>query len=112
MAPWGVTPETARLERHAIYTFRGRWAHTFRKGNAFLACDAAHLMPPFMGQGLCAGLRDARALTWRLGMAHPGLATPAVGDTARPQPTRHLPGITHEAAAPLPRMAGLPPALR
>ena len=37
MAPWGVTPETAMLERHAIYTFRGRWARTFRIGNAFLA---------------------------------------------------------------------------
>ena len=68
MAPWGVTPETARLERHAVYTFRGRWARAWRRGNAFLAGDAAHLMPPFLGQGLCAGLRDARALTWRLGM--------------------------------------------
>src|SRR5580704_9554206 len=78
MAPWGVTPETARLERHAVYTFRGRWAHTFRKGNAFLAGDAAHLMPPFIGQGLGAGLRDDRALTWRLGMVHGCLAKQAV----------------------------------
>jgi len=99
MAPWGVTPETARLERHAIYTFRGRWAHTFRKGNAFLAGDAAHLMPPFMGQGLCAGLRDARALTWRLGMVHRGLATQAVLDTYGPERTGHVRVIIDEAVA-------------
>ncbi len=99
MAPWGVTPETARLERHAIYTFRGRWAHTFRTGNAFLAGDAAHLMPPFMGQGLCAGLRDARALTWRLGMVHQGLAAPAVLDTYGPERTGHVREIIDEAVA-------------
>jgi 2-polyprenyl-6-methoxyphenol hydroxylase-like FAD-dependent oxidoreductase len=99
MAPWGVTPQTARLERHAVYTFRGRWAHTWRKGNVFLAGDAAHLMPPFMGQGLCAGLRDARALTWRLDMVHRGLATPAVLDTYGPERTGHVREIIDEAVA-------------
>ncbi len=99
MAPWGVTPETARLERHAVYTFRGRRAHTWRKGNAFLTGDAAHLMPPFLGQGLCAGLRDARALTWRLGMVHQGQATPAVLDTYGPERTGHVREIIDEAVA-------------
>lgn len=99
MAPWGVTPETARLERHAVYTFRGRRAHTWRKENAFLAGDAAHLMPPFLGQGLCAGLRDARALTWRLGMVHQGQATPAVLDTYGPERTGHVREIIDEAVA-------------
>ncbi len=97
MAPWGVMPETARLERHAVYTFRGCWAQTWRKGNAFLAGDAAHLMPPFLGQGLCAGLRDARALTWRLGMVHRGLATPAVLDTYGPERAGHVREIIDEA---------------
>jgi 2-polyprenyl-6-methoxyphenol hydroxylase-like FAD-dependent oxidoreductase len=99
MAPWGVTPKTARLERHAVYTFRGRWARTWRRGNVFLAGDAAHLMPPFMGQGLCAGLRDARALTWRLGMVHRGLATPAVLDTYGPERSGHVQEIIDEAVA-------------
>lgn len=99
MAPWGVTPETARLERHAVYTFRGRWARSWRKGNAFLAGDAAHLMPPFLGQGLCAGLRDARALTWRLAMVHRGLASPAVLATYGPERTGHVREIIDEAVA-------------
>ncbi|MGW2282906.1 bifunctional 3-(3-hydroxy-phenyl)propionate/3-hydroxycinnamic acid hydroxylase MhpA [Streptomyces sp. NPDC001770] len=99
MAPWGVTPETARLERHAVYTFRGRWALTWRRGNAFLAGDAAHLMPPFLGQGLCAGLRDARALSWRLAMLHRGLATPSVLDTYGPERGGHVREIIDEAVA-------------
>jgi len=99
MEPWGVTPATARLERHAVYTFRGRWATTWRKGNAFLAGDAAHLMPPFLGQGLCAGLRDARALAWRLSVVHRGLATPAVLDTYGPERGGHVREIIDEAVA-------------
>ena len=94
-----VTPETARLERHAVYTFRGRWAQTWRQGNVFLAGDAAHLMPPFLGQGLCAGLRDARALSWRLAMVHQGLATPDVLDTYSPERSGHVKEIIDEAVA-------------
>ncbi len=99
MAPWGVTPQTARLERHAVYTFRGRWAQTWREGNVFLAGDAAHLMPPFLGQGLCAGLRDARALSWRLAMVHQGLATADVLDTYGPERSGHVREIIDEAVA-------------
>lgn len=99
MAPWGVTPETAQLERHAVYTFRGRWARAWRKGHVFLAGDAAHLMPPFLGQGLCAGLRDAQALSWRLAMTHHGVATPSVLDTYGPERSGHVREIIDEAVA-------------
>ncbi len=99
MAPWGVTPETARLERHAVYTFRGQWARPWRVGNVFLAGDAAHVMPPFLGQGLCSGLRDARALTWRLGLVHRGLAAPVVLDTYGPERAGHVQVIIDEAVA-------------
>jgi 2-polyprenyl-6-methoxyphenol hydroxylase-like FAD-dependent oxidoreductase len=99
MAPWGVTPTTARLERHAVYTFRGRCARTWRRRNAFLVGDAAHLMPPFMGQGLCSGLRDARALSWRLAMVHRGLAAPGVLDTYGPERAGHVQEIINEAVA-------------
>ncbi len=72
MAPWGLTPQNTSLERSAVYTFRGRWADTWRMGRVALAGDAAHLMPPFLAQGLCSGLRDALALAWRLPYALAG----------------------------------------
>ncbi len=90
MEPWGVTPENARLERHAVYTFRGRWAKEWRRGRAFLVGDAAHLMPPFLGQGLCSGLRDAMALSWRLSMVSSGRASESVLETYGPERTAHV----------------------
>ena len=65
LAPWNVTPDNATVERHAVYTFRGSWADQWKQGRVFLAGDAAHLMPPFLGQGLCSGMRDALAFCWR-----------------------------------------------
>ena len=78
LAPWDVTPANARLERHADYRFHARYAERWHDGRVFLAGDAAHLTPPFAGQGLCAGARDAANLAWKLdlvlaGRAHPSL---------------------------------------
>ena len=61
-----VTPMDAVLGRGAIYTFRSRIAEKWRSGHVFLAGDAAHQMPPFMGQGMCAGIRDVANLWWKL----------------------------------------------
>ncbi|AMU04676.1 MULTISPECIES: bifunctional 3-(3-hydroxy-phenyl)propionate/3-hydroxycinnamic acid hydroxylase [Burkholderia] len=66
LAPYGWTPQSAVLERHAVYTFRGCVATQWRNDRIMIAGDAAHLTPPFAGQGLCAGIRDVASLTWRL----------------------------------------------
>jgi hypothetical protein len=89
LAPWGVNPDNAILERHAVYTFRGAVADRWRVGRVFLAGDAAHLTPPFAGQGLCAGFRDAAALTWRLDLALRGEVTPALLDSYQSERKAH-----------------------
>jgi flavoprotein hydroxylase len=66
LEPWDVHPGNATLERHAVYTFNARYAQQWRAGRVLLAGDAAHQMPPFAGQGMCAGLRDAANLAWKL----------------------------------------------
>ncbi|MEZ7005490.1 FAD-dependent monooxygenase [Streptomyces sp. AD55] len=65
-----LTPDDVR--RAVVYVAHQRIARTYRAGRVFLAGDAAHLMPPFAGQGLNAGIRDAANLTWKLAEAVTG----------------------------------------
>ncbi len=74
LEPWDVHPRNAVLERHANYTFRARWAREWRRGRVFIAGDAAHQMPPFAGQGMCSGARDAANLAWKLDLVLRGHA--------------------------------------
>ncbi|BEJ16608.1 hypothetical protein CspHIS471_0600090 [Cutaneotrichosporon sp. HIS471] len=76
IAPWGFTPENCELERKVIYTFKARWANEFFKDRVTLAGDALHQMPPFIGQGMNSGFRDAGALAWRLPLMLSGAADP------------------------------------
>ena len=74
LAPHGIDANRVKIARSAIYTFRGRWAETWRDGRVLLAGDAAHQMPPFMGQGFNSGVRDTIALAWRLDLILRGIA--------------------------------------
>ena len=69
------------IERKAVYTFHARVAEHWRRGRVFLAGDAAHLMPPFAGQGMNGGMKDASNLAWKLAAVLRGLAPDAILDT-------------------------------
>jgi hypothetical protein len=81
LEPWDVGPDNATVERHAVYTFAARFAEQWRCGRVLLAGDAAHQMPPFAGQGMAAGIRDAANLAWKLDHVLTGAAPDALLDT-------------------------------
>jgi 3-(3-hydroxy-phenyl)propionate hydroxylase len=68
IGPWveGIPSDQLELVRVADYTFRAQLADRWRDRNVFLLGDAAHLTPPFIGQGLCAGIRDSMNLSWKI----------------------------------------------
>lgn len=90
LAPWGRTPDNTRIERHTVYTFQARWADRWREGRLLLAGDAAHQMPPFAGQGMCSGLRDAMNLTWKLDHVLRGISHPDLLDTYTTERSEHV----------------------
>jgi len=61
-----IHPDDYSIERSAVYTFHGLIAERWRNQRVLLAGDAAHQTPPFLGQGMCAGIRDAANLAWKL----------------------------------------------
>ncbi|MEV0442031.1 bifunctional 3-(3-hydroxy-phenyl)propionate/3-hydroxycinnamic acid hydroxylase [Streptomyces spectabilis] len=81
LAPFGVTPDTATLLRSTTYIFQASWADQWRVGRVLLAGDAAHLMPPFAGQGMCSGIRDVANLAWKLDLVLRGRAAPSLLDS-------------------------------
>jgi 3-(3-hydroxy-phenyl)propionate hydroxylase len=74
LQPWTGSSDLQGLEvvRQAAYTFKARLAERWQDGRVFLLGDAAHLTPPFIGQGLGAGLRDAHDLAWKLAAVRAG----------------------------------------
>ena len=97
IAPWSMTPQTATMERHTVYTFRGAWADRWQDGRLLLAGDAAHLMPPFLAQGLCSGMRDAAALAWRLAEVVKAGAPESLLDSYGPERSAHVQEIIRQA---------------
>jgi 3-(3-hydroxy-phenyl)propionate hydroxylase len=88
--PYGLVPETSRIVRHAVYQFRSLLAENWRVGRILLAGDSAHVMPPFLGQGMCSGFRDAVSLSWRLSLVLRGQAEVELLDSYTEERRSHV----------------------
>lgn len=105
MAPhlWRLSPDLkssdGTLIRAKVYNFHALLAETFQHNRVFLLGDAAHQMPPFLGQGMCAGIRDAFNLSWKLiGVLRDGYAAEVLATyTSERRP--HVEQLIHTAVA-------------
>ena len=90
MLAHAIGPDDARVERSAVYTFHSLIAAPWRRGRVLLAGDSAHQTPPFLGQGMCAGIRDASNLAWKLRMVVAGTAGESLLDTYEAERSPHV----------------------
>ncbi|WP_300679713.1 bifunctional 3-(3-hydroxy-phenyl)propionate/3-hydroxycinnamic acid hydroxylase [Nocardioides sp.] len=83
-------PDSLEIINQRVFTHHGRVASSFRKGNVFIAGDAAHLMPVWLGQGWNSGMRDATNLAWKLTAVLAGDAEDALLDTYTAERYQHV----------------------
>jgi len=98
LAPWYCV-DRLKIERRAVYRFHGLVAQQWRKDRVLLAGDAAHQMPPFAGQGMCAGIRDAANLAWKLAAVVRGEAAEGLLDTFQAEREGHVRAVIETAIA-------------
>ena len=89
--------DKSRIERAVIYTFHARYAERFRIGRVLLAGDAAHVSPPFAGQGLNSGFRDVHNLSWRLDLVRRGISASALLESYEAERLPHVKAMTQFA---------------
>jgi 3-(3-hydroxy-phenyl)propionate hydroxylase len=89
LRPW-ITPDDATIERAVPYMFHALLADRWRRGRLLLAGDSAHQTPPFLGQGMCAGIRDAANLAWKLAAVVQGRAPEALLDSYTSERAPHV----------------------
>ncbi|MGY1737351.1 bifunctional 3-(3-hydroxy-phenyl)propionate/3-hydroxycinnamic acid hydroxylase [Geodermatophilus sp. SYSU D00684] len=96
LAPFGA--QDAEVVRAAEYVYRAQVADRWRRGRVLLAGDAAHLTPPFVGQGLGLGLRDVHQLAWKVAAVVTGAAGVELLDTHRAEREPHARALVRLAA--------------
>jgi 3-(3-hydroxy-phenyl)propionate hydroxylase len=89
-----ITPEDAELWRRASYRFHALLTTEWRNGRVFLAGDAAHQQPPFLGQGMCQGVRDVTNLSWKLQQVFAGQAGAVLLDSYGEERGPHVRQLT------------------
>ncbi|MBU3648772.1 MAG: bifunctional 3-(3-hydroxy-phenyl)propionate/3-hydroxycinnamic acid hydroxylase [Limnohabitans sp.] len=89
-----LKPDEATLWRQASYQFHALVAKEWRRQRVFLAGDAAHQQPPFLGQGMCQGIRDAANLSWKLAAVLQSRASPRLLDTYGAERKGHVTELT------------------
>jgi 2-polyprenyl-6-methoxyphenol hydroxylase-like FAD-dependent oxidoreductase len=96
LLPW-LPRHKARIWRAAAYRFKAVVAEKWRAGRLLLAGDAAHLMPPFLGQGMCQGIRDAANLEWKLARVLSSRSPDGILDTYQVERRSHVYEVTKAA---------------
>lgn len=98
LSPW-LTPDEGDLWRAAAYRFHALVADDWRRGRVLIAGDAAHQQPPFIGQGMCQGLRDVSNLVWRLDRILKGLSSEDLLESYTVERKRHVQTLTGKIKA-------------
>jgi 3-(3-hydroxy-phenyl)propionate hydroxylase len=99
LAPHYPPGTKLQIKRSRIYTHHSRIAERFKSGRVMLAGDAAHLQPPFFGQGMNSGLRDATNLAWKLAAVLSGRTHPSILDTYETERRDHAVKMVNFATA-------------
>ncbi|WP_169251801.1 bifunctional 3-(3-hydroxy-phenyl)propionate/3-hydroxycinnamic acid hydroxylase [Brevibacterium sp. 'Marine'] len=95
----GIEPANVEVLRAVIYSHHVRFAEDWRCGRVFLAGDAAHVMPPWVGEGMASGVRDAANLTWKLAAVLQGSLPDAALDSYEEERKPHVRKLTFSAVA-------------
>lgn len=89
ISPW-FKPDEVVIQRADVYEFHGLLAQGWRNGRLLIAGDAAHQMPPKLGQGLCSGFRDAMNLAWKMLRVVRGTSPDTLLDTYESERSPHV----------------------
>jgi 3-(3-hydroxy-phenyl)propionate hydroxylase len=98
LSAW-LDPARVELIRAAVYRFHAVVARDWLRGRVAIAGDAAHQTPPFLGQGMCAGIRDAANLAWKLDLVLRGRADPTLLATYASERAPHVRSFIERAVA-------------